>query len=298
MDVQLAKTFLEVIAAGNFVNAAKRLFITQSAVSLRIQKLEDALGQPLFIRSKAGIELTPAGQQFERYARAIAKVWEDAVYQVGIPEGYTDNLIIGSQYSLWPAFGFRWLQRLEARLPRVALRAELGMPDRLLDLMNDGVLDIGIMYTPQIRRGLAVETVFEDRLVLVSTDRNYSSKLDHNYVFIDWGAEFTSAHKLHFPNFQASHTTLSLGAMSVRYLLRNMRAGYLPARVAQEYLDRSELHIVADAAVFPYPAYAVWDTEKDSALIDVALGALRETASNTVDQQDAILEGAGVKLHD
>ena len=61
MDITLIRTFLEVAATGSFVNASERLFVTQSAVSLRVQRLEDSLGKPLFVRSKAGAELTAAG---------------------------------------------------------------------------------------------------------------------------------------------------------------------------------------------------------------------------------------------
>ncbi|MDA8586295.1 LysR family transcriptional regulator [Rhodobacteraceae bacterium] len=68
MDITLIKTFLEVAATGSFGGAANRLFVTQAAVSLRVQRLEDVIGHPLFIRSKAGAILTTQGVQFERYA--------------------------------------------------------------------------------------------------------------------------------------------------------------------------------------------------------------------------------------
>lgn len=73
MDISLARTFLEVISAGNFVAAAKRLHVTQSAISLRIKRLEEMLGRPVFLRTKSGTQLTPAGKQFERYARTLVK---------------------------------------------------------------------------------------------------------------------------------------------------------------------------------------------------------------------------------
>ena len=87
MDITLVKTFLEVAATGSFVAASERLFVTQSAVSLRIQRLEDSLGRPLFNRSKAGAVLTPAGTEFERYALGLIKLWEEARQQIAIPEG-------------------------------------------------------------------------------------------------------------------------------------------------------------------------------------------------------------------
>ena len=75
MDITLIKTFMEVAATGSFVSASDRLFVTQSAVSLRIQRLEDSLGHLLFTRSKAGAILTPAGQEFERYALSLLTLW-------------------------------------------------------------------------------------------------------------------------------------------------------------------------------------------------------------------------------
>ena len=58
MDIDLARTFLEVVACGNFVGAAEQLNVTQSTVSMRIRSLEQQLGRSLFERSKAGASLT------------------------------------------------------------------------------------------------------------------------------------------------------------------------------------------------------------------------------------------------
>lgn len=107
MDIALIRTFLEVAATGSFVNASERLFVTQSAVSLRVARLESELGKPLFTRSKAGAELTTAAREFERYALSLIKIWEEARQQIGVPEGYTKSLSIGAKYSLWPRLGFR-----------------------------------------------------------------------------------------------------------------------------------------------------------------------------------------------
>ena len=59
MDITLARTFLEIVDCGNFVRAAERLHVTQTAVSVRVQSLEAQLGRKLFIRNKAGATLTP-----------------------------------------------------------------------------------------------------------------------------------------------------------------------------------------------------------------------------------------------
>lgn len=123
MDITLLKTFLEVAATGSFVSASDRLFVTQSAVSLRIQRLEDSLGKPLFYRSKAGAELTPAGVSFERYALSLIKIWEESRQQIAMPEGFTKSLTIGARYSLWPRLGFRWIDQMRTAMPELNIRA-------------------------------------------------------------------------------------------------------------------------------------------------------------------------------
>src|SRR5262249_12626507 len=59
MDISVARTFLEVVKTGSFVNAAASLNLTQTAVSARIRVLEEQLQRPVFIRNKAGARLTP-----------------------------------------------------------------------------------------------------------------------------------------------------------------------------------------------------------------------------------------------
>lgn len=289
MDVELARTFLQVADTGNFNLASQRLNVTQSAISLRIKRLEALLGTALFTRSKAGAKLTPAGEQFDRFARSLLRVWEEARYQVSVPEGYKETLIIGSQYSLWPGFGLRWLRQLEQFLPDVAFRAEIGMPDRLTRMMLEGSLDIALMYTPQMRPGLGVERLFDDQLVMVAPEPDYPARPDDRYVFVDWGSDFTAAHKNAFPEFRATRTTLAIGAMAVDYVVANRRAAYFPARVIEALVQQEALFLVLDAPVFPFPAWCVYQLDKDMSAIEPAIQLLKKTAEKVDSHQSETL---------
>ena len=59
MDIELARTFLEIVSTGSFVRASDRLNVGQTTVSARIRILEQQLGRPLFVRNKGGATLTP-----------------------------------------------------------------------------------------------------------------------------------------------------------------------------------------------------------------------------------------------
>ncbi|MEJ6404187.1 LysR family transcriptional regulator [Yoonia sp. 2307UL14-13] len=295
MDITLLKTFLEVAATGSFVSASERLYVTQSAVSLRIQRLEDSLGKPMFTRSKAGAELTNAGREFERYALSMIRVWEEARQQVAIPEGFTRSLTIGAQYSLWPRLGFRWVDALRADMPDLNIRAELGMPDRLTRFLIEGIMQVGLLYMPQLRPGLIADKVLEEELVMVATwpDADFDD-LAENYLFVDWGPEFVGAHALELPDLTNPGLTFSLGAMAAEYLINRKGAAYLPARYIKRYIDGGQLHLVPDAPRFPYPVWAVWRDDLDNNTYKAANAALEKV----VDLAEADGEAVIAQLRD
>lgn len=290
MDIALIRTFLEVAATGSFVNASERLFVTQSAVSLRVARLEADLGKPLFTRSKAGAELTPAGREFERYAQSLIKIWEEARQQIGVPEGYTKSLSIGAQYSLWPRLGFRWIDLMQTRMPTLNVRAELGMPDRLTRFLVEGIVQIGLMYTPQLRPGLIASRVMDEELVLVASWEAGFDEIGKNYVFVDWGPEFVHAHALELPKLTNPGLTMSLGAMAADYIVSRRAAAYLPARYIKKYLDAGQIYLVPDAPVFPYPVWSIWREDLDEAIRETAEAALVTIQSQIHEDHSAVID--------
>lgn len=73
MDLDLAQVrgFVAVAERLHFGRAAATLFLTQQALSKRIQRLEQTIGEPLFVRQKQGVQLSAAGVRFLPYAREL-----------------------------------------------------------------------------------------------------------------------------------------------------------------------------------------------------------------------------------
>ncbi|WDI32222.1 LysR family transcriptional regulator [Hyphococcus flavus] len=281
MDVIQAKTFLAIVEGGNFLAAARRVHVTQSTVSARIKALEDQLGKPLFVRSKAGCALTPAGHQFHRYAQSMVRAWEEAKHQVAVPDGFDETLIVGGQYSLWNRLLLRWVPAFQSAAPRVALRCEIGMPQRLMREMTEGVIDLAVIYRPEHRPGVKVKELFEDRLILVTADPMLP--VEENYIFIDWGDAFREAHALSFSHLHNPGLTLDLGALGVNLLISRKASGYFPERIVQPHIDSKLLTRVDDAPTFSYPAYVVYQENFSSPEVMLtALRLLEETAEQAV----------------
>lgn len=279
MDTELARTFLAVVAAGNFVNAADRLYVTQSTVSTRIHTLEELLGCRLFVRNKAGTTLTPAGREFQKHAFTLVRTVEQARHDVGIPRGFRAALTIGGRFGLWEHLLLKWLPAMRELHPDISLRAEVGFEAELMQGLVEGRIDIGVMYTPQSRPGLKVETLLEDNLVLLSSDKRGAPEPGPDYVYVDWGPEFYARHSASFPDYIGPALTANIGWLGLQHILENGGSGYFPKRLVREYLDDGRLTILAGAPVFTLPAYLVYPTSKDSDVVEPAIQSIRRIAA-------------------
>jgi len=77
MDLAELQVFLTVAREGSFSRAAERLYRTQPAVSLAIRKLEESLGQPLFVRGARPVRLTDAGTLLREYAERLLNLRDE-----------------------------------------------------------------------------------------------------------------------------------------------------------------------------------------------------------------------------
>jgi DNA-binding transcriptional LysR family regulator len=288
MDITLLRTFLAVSATGSFADASQRLFVTQSAVSLRIQRLEADLGQSLFTRSKAGAALTPQGREFEFYALSLVRIWEEARQQIAIPDGFDQSLSIGAQYSLWQRLGFRLIDRIRARAPKISLRGEVGTPERLTRFMVEGIVQAAFVFTPTLRPGLSARKLIDDDLVLAASWPDSSlDDIEGRYVFVDWGPEFVHAHAQSLPHLTNPGLTLAIGSLTAEFISRRRYAAYVPARTLTRYLEAGTLHLVAGAPSFPYPTWLVWrddNSSEEMTLIDICVNEVMAGIDSETDE--------------
>lgn len=282
MDTELARTFLVVVATGSFVEAAQRLHVTQSTVSTRIQRLEETLGAELFVRNKAGTTLTSAGQQFQRHAALLTRTVEQARQEIGVVSGYRATLTVGGRIGLWEDLLLRWLPVFAALAPDVAVRALIGFEENLMETLIDGRANICVMYTPQARPGLTVEPLFEEHLVMVSSQADPAREPGSDYIYVDWGAEFFAQHCLAFPNFTGARLTVNIGWLGLQRLLAHGGTGYFPARMLREHELNGRVHRVAGAPEFRLPAYLCFPSKVESEPLALALDTIRRTAAEAV----------------
>jgi len=277
MDTELARTFLTVAATGNFVAAASRLHVTQSTVSARIHTLETSLGARLFLRGRNGAELTAAGKRFLRHAKHLVRTVEQARHDVGLPQGFHDVLTLSGRIALWEGFLPHWVAWMREAAPDVSLRLEIGFEPDIMQGLIEGTVDIGVMYTPTSRPGLVVEPLFEETLLLVTSDlaRGWP---DEGYIHIDWGPEFHAQFSDHHADIGPPALVANIGWLGVQQLLTYGGSGYFPQRLVRPYIEDGRLWRVSDSPQFRLPAWMVFPHDSDSATLKQALDGLRELA--------------------
>jgi len=260
MDIDRARTFLEIVHTGSFLKAAERLHVTQTTVSARVKTLEEELGRQLFVRNRNGARLTAAGIEFERFAQMFVQVWERARQQLAVPSGKTGVVTLAAELSLWNPLLVDWMAGIKSDEPHLAVRAHVGLPDQLVEELRTGTIDVALLYSPQLLPGFEVEPLIEEQLVLV-TSVGGEAAVGPEYVYVDWGPAFSVQHGAHAASSEEIGTFAGFGPLGLAYLLKVGGTGYFRRGMVMPLIEEGRLALVENAPAFAYPAYAVYPAD-------------------------------------
>ncbi|AJO78543.1 LysR family transcriptional regulator [Pseudomonas sp. MRSN 12121] len=278
MDIDLARTFLQIVRSGSLIAAAEQLHLTQTAISARVQNLEGQLNCKLFVRNRAGARLTADGEAFVVYANQLVQTWEAAQRDLPLLAGYRNVLHIGGEVSLCNPLMLNWVRRLRQAIPSHTVRSQIAEGASLQRQLELGVLDAALVFQPVYGPGLQVEQLLEEKLILVRL-----AGRPEPYVYIDWGEDFRRQHDAALPDRAKAAVGFNLGPLALQFILEGGGSGYFRTRVVQSYLDSGVLERVEKAPEFNFPTYLLYARERDSAELQQAFDVLREVVANDTD---------------
>lgn len=260
MDTQLLETFLEVGRLRNFGKAAESLCVSPSTVSARIRQLEAHLGLALFTRGHHRIDLTPAGERMERHARFILGAWERAFEDTALSERHQRRLVVAGVASLWDIFLQDWLTTIYRAYPTLGVRAEESTPLRVVEKLEQSMIDVGFLYDTPRMRGVGVEEVSSIPLVMVASRRGIDAEraVGDGYIRVEWGTAFASFHEDHFPQRLLARGRVNSGRIALNLLLECGGAAYLPRDIVAPWCRRERLFVVEDAPMVELKAYVAY----------------------------------------
>lgn len=265
MDVATIRTFLAAAAAGSFAEASTRVHASPSAVTERIKQLEHVLRVRLFDRDKRGCRLTAAGRRFLVPAQNLLRAWQQGCEQAALPLRFTQAVRVGGQHALWPSVLIPWLKNMRDARPDVAFRATAAAPAQLNRALEDEEMDLAFLYDPILRRGLRIEQLASDKLILVTA--RPSEPWQDNFTRIDWGENAAAELRARLGDLPAAGLDLDLGILSLDWLVETGSSGYVPERLAIPYLKVRKLSPVNAMPSLEFSPFVCWRASMDEDLI-------------------------------
>lgn len=169
MDTRQLAAFCEVVDRRSFSQAAERLGVTQPAVSLQVRSLEKRLGAQLLDRSGRQVVPTEAGERLYRGAQRLLALEEQLVGEVaGAEEGALQGtLAIGASTGPGGIVVAVLLCELQRRHPGLHVALSVHDTQRVIELVADRELELGVVGAALRHRGVRFETFFRDEVILV-----------------------------------------------------------------------------------------------------------------------------------
>lgn len=158
LDIAALRSLLAIEELGGMTAAAQRLNLTQSAVSMQVKRLEDALGIRLFSRDGRRITPTGEGVQLIDYARRVIALHDEVIERLVTPH-YEGTITLGIPHDIVHPHMPVVLRRFGADFPRMQVRMTVSNTVELLREFKAGKLDL-ILTTERKagRGGIALKT--------------------------------------------------------------------------------------------------------------------------------------------
>ncbi len=257
MQTDLLDTFLDLVETRSFNRTADRMGLTQSTVSGRIASLEADLGARLFIRSRAGTDLTPEGVRFESYARTLRQGWNEAARRIKVPGQAADFLKLGIQNDLSALHLGEWVAEFRRALPDTALYIEPDYSNQMCADLLTGAQDFAVMFSPKPHPDLHFTSVGEVSYRMISSTTDQREGIDPaSYVFAHFSPAFEAMHRQLLPELAQAAVSVGQSA-SVASLLRAMGGtGYVLDHTAEGMIATGTFRAVVDAPTLRQPVYA------------------------------------------
>jgi DNA-binding transcriptional LysR family regulator len=173
MDFDHLITFLEIAKLGSFSRAGQKLYRSQPAVSAQIRQLEEEYGQKLFDRVGKSVRLTVAGETLLEYANKLLTLRNESLRAVAdqssTPRG---SLAVGANEATCLYVLPEIFAEYSRRFPAVQISIYRNFSHKVIEKVEDGTVDVGIVTLPVKSPSLKVHTIFRDRLVLMVSPSN------------------------------------------------------------------------------------------------------------------------------
>ena len=202
MDLHALHVFQTVVAERSFSRAAEKLFRTQPAISLAVQRLEADVGEKLLDRSQKELRLTDAGRTVLDHARRFENVrrgLEDALAE--LRDKSAGRLSIGANESSI-LYLLPHLERFRRQYPKIKVQVRRSQSSKIPAELLHGDLELGVVSYDPDDADLVSKVIFTDALAFVVSPKHRLSKRK-SVSITELGQETFIAHNVVSPYREA-----------------------------------------------------------------------------------------------
>ena len=186
MDIRNLKLFRHLAGTLHFAKTSQACYITPSALTRVIQRIESDLGEKLFVRDNRSVELTHAGSEFKKYADDVLQRWDqlnDRLSDDGILKGELSIYCsVTAVYGILPDI----MARYRKAHPGVSIHLETGDAAKALHKLSNQDADVAIAALPDtLPKDLVFHTLIQTPLVFIAP-LQYPDVVIYKGRGIDW----------------------------------------------------------------------------------------------------------------
>lgn len=256
MEFYPLKVFLAVVTEKSFSRAAEKMFRTQPAISLAVQRLEAELGEKLIDRSATRPMLTDAGRVVIDYARRFENLESDLQNALTeLRDNSAGRLVIGANEST-SLYLLQHIEQYRRTYPKVKVQVRRSFSSKIPSQLIDGDLELGVIsYDPEDER-LVSKVIYTDHLAfVVSPAHRFGRK--KTVAIAELGMETFIAHnvlsqyrEIVLREFQRHKVPLNMDVEmptveTIRLMVqRNEGVAFLPKMCVEQDLEKGTLREV------------------------------------------------------
>src|SRR5256714_13400929 len=257
MDFDQLATFVFVAKLKSFSRAGQKVFRSQSAVSAQIRQLEQAYHARLLDRSAKSVELTPAGQVLFEFAERLLRLRDESVQVVADRGNVVQGpVVFGANeatclYLLPDIFA-----EFRRRFPQVHISIYRNFSHKILQRVEDGSVDVGIVSLPAKSPNLKVHPIHRDRLRFMVSSRNplaHRSKItleevaSQPLIFPRTGYTRQVLDKLFRPYRARIHVAMELPSVGMikRFVQADAGVSFISESFAKDYVKAGEVKLLS-----------------------------------------------------
>jgi len=256
MDFDQLATFVYVAKLKSFSRAGQKVFRSQSAVSAQIRQLEQAYHARLLDRSAKSVELTPAGEVLFEYAEKMLRLRDESVQVVADRGNVVQGpVVFGANEATCLYVMPDIFAEFQRRFPLVRISIYRNFSHKILQRVEDGSIDVGIVTLPTKSPNLKVHHIHRDRLRFMVSTRNplaQRSKLtleevaSQPLIFPRTGFTRQVLDKLFRPYRSRIHVTMELPSIGMikRFVGADAGVSFISESFARDQVKAGEVKLL------------------------------------------------------